>query len=122
MEASKTIGLVQVYMPFGKCTNTEPINGLTVCKGACDSGTALNSQTRQQEQICTCCSVEERDSLKVPIDCENGWRQTVDIEIPKTCSCQTCNLKKTTERGTNLLPWNLMNQRFNVVMYRRSNK
>lgn len=75
----------------GKCSNAQPIRGLTECQGACSSGTIFNTQTFKQDKKCQCCMVANYMELKIPLICADGSIPTIPVSVPKTCSCQPCD-------------------------------
>lgn len=91
MSESETVGLIEIYSDsYGRCVNSKPIQGFAECGGLCNSKTAFNRATGQQDQKCECCSVSEFDKMRVPVECDDGSEQVALISVPKSCSCQGC--------------------------------
>lgn len=99
LSESQTVGLVElVQPPHGKCVNTQAIRGFAECHGQCgDSGTKFNRLTLKQDKKCQCCSVSSYEELKVPVKCTDGYKQTISVSVPKSCTCQSCD-----EQGGNI--------------------
>lgn len=87
-----TEGLIEIFQrPYGRCVNKQPIVGLAVCVGPCNSGTAINRQSMKQVDKCTCCSPSQYEKLKVDLHCQDGSKQKVFVPVPTSCSCKACD-------------------------------
>lgn len=88
MQDAETIGLVEVFSPqTGKCVNSRPIQGMTVCGGACQSGTTFNRRTMQQDSSCGCCKPAKLEALDVPVECQDGTERMTQVSVPMECKC-----------------------------------
>lgn len=88
MQDAETIGLVEVFSPrTGKCVNSRPIQGMTVCGGACQSGTTFNRKTMQQDSTCGCCKPAKLEALDVPVECQDGSQRMTQVSVPMECEC-----------------------------------
>lgn len=91
MSESETVGLIDIYSEvYGKCVNNKPIQGFVECGGLCNSKTAFNRATGQQDQKCECCSVSEYEKMQVSVVCDDGSEQIAVVSVPKSCSCKGC--------------------------------
>lgn len=91
MSEPDTVGLINFYSEvYGRCVNNKPIQGFAECGGLCNSKTAFNRATAQQDQKCECCSVSEYDKMKVSVVCDDRSERIVLISVPKSCACQGC--------------------------------
>ncbi|XP_046603352.1 hemocytin isoform X1 [Neodiprion virginianus] len=97
---SDTAGIVKLRRgKHGLCQNIGPIEGLTECRGNCDSSTFFNTLTLQQESNCHCCSPKEYKGLIVELFCEDGKTVTTQLAIPKSCTCESCASAKQSVKG-----------------------
>ncbi|XP_055299432.1 fibrillin-1-like [Sitodiplosis mosellana] len=92
LNATQTVGIVQLTgSKYGKCVNTEPIQGYTECRGTCgpvNSNTGLANRQFHEEK---CCSMIKYEKLRVPMLCESGKKFISSVYIPRECSCSNCN-------------------------------
>lgn len=87
----KTVGLIKVVSKDnGKCINKHPVKHFTECIGTCHSSTFFNIKSGLHESVCSCCQATNFQSLKVELECENGYKWTKKVAVPSQCSCRAC--------------------------------
>jgi len=102
------VGLIKVVSKDnGKCINKHPVKHFTECIGTCHSSTFFNiseykeqfkpknaflknSESGLHESVCSCCQATNFQSLKVELECENGYKWTKKVAVPSQCSCRAC--------------------------------
>lgn len=114
---SKTIGiLIEKKGVHGYCKNLKPIEGLTECRGQCNSSTHFDYSTLSiiirviitnsiennyffklilatWDQVidCTCCQPVDYRKITVELTCEDGKEFKKILTVPAVCSCENCS-------------------------------
>lgn len=86
-----TIKIVKAFKAgHSNCVNYEPITGFTECKGGCNSGTRWSKPLNKHEAYCTCCQMKSEKKINVKHTCDDGFKFTKEILVPKECTCNPC--------------------------------
>ncbi|CAK9818181.1 SSPO [Anthophora quadrimaculata] len=100
LEPQNTIGMFNVkHRIHGICKNLAPIEGVTECRGKCESTTYFDSDNWRQTVNCQCCQPTEYTGLVVELTCENSKIFKKQVAIPASCTCSTCASNESGYKG-----------------------
>ncbi|XP_044006095.1 hemocytin [Aphidius gifuensis] len=91
LEIQSTIGILKEKNQHGVCKNIEGIDGMTECRGNCQSSTHFDPVSWIQETDCNCCQPIDMKNINVDLVCDDGVKFTKKIYVPTACSCETCS-------------------------------
>ncbi|XP_043601962.1 hemocytin isoform X2 [Bombus pyrosoma] len=100
LELQNTIGMFNIkHRGHGICKNLEPIDGVTECRGKCESTTYFDTENWNQVANCKCCQPTEYKSLVVELTCENYRTFKKQVAVPVSCTCSACTSARSGYKG-----------------------
>ncbi|KOX75564.1 Hemocytin [Melipona quadrifasciata] len=100
LELQSTIGMFSIkHRGHGVCKNLEPIDGVTECRGKCESTTYFDTDNWNQVTNCQCCQPTEFKPLTVELTCESYRTFKKQIAVPVSCTCSACTSGGTGYKG-----------------------
>ncbi|XP_012135564.1 hemolectin [Megachile rotundata] len=91
LDAQNTIGMFSVkHRLHGYCKNVQPVEGITECRGACESTSYFDTENWSQVVNCQCCQPTEYRGLIIELMCEDYKMLKKQVAVPVSCSCSEC--------------------------------
>ncbi|XP_043259225.1 hemocytin isoform X1 [Colletes gigas] len=92
LDPQSTIGMFRVkHRVHGYCKNIVPIEGITECRGKCESTTYFDTDNWSQTTNCQCCQPTDHRGLIVELMCEDYKMLKKRVIMPVSCSCSSCD-------------------------------
>ncbi|XP_053978189.1 hemocytin [Hylaeus volcanicus] len=101
LDPQSTIGMFSTnHRLHGFCKNVEPIEGVTECRGKCESTSYFDTDTWSPAVNCQCCQPTDQRTLLVELMCADYKRLKRRVVVPVACSCSTCKSNDFSYTGT----------------------
>nr|XP_034190302.1 hemocytin [Osmia lignaria] len=100
LDAQSTVGMFNVqHRIHGVCKNLQPIEGITECRGACESTSYFDIDNWSQVLNCQCCQPTKYRGLIIELTCEDSKVLKKQVPQPVSCTCSACSSNESGYKG-----------------------
>lgn len=98
LDHPNTVGMFVTRHPtHGICKNMESVEGITECRGRCESTSFFDPENWSHAVNCQCCQPKEYVARYVTLTCEDGMKLRKQVPVPASCTCETCGTENFTK-------------------------